>query len=62
MWVAYDAQRSAGWHRLGHDRPHYRTSDDPRALYRTQVDAGTTILGDAGDSNRMYTVFYGQRS
>lgn len=34
------------------------TTDDTRAVYRTEVDGGTAVIGDAGDSRRMYTVFY----
>lgn len=62
LWVALDDEVSPGWlSRWQKTGDTLGTSDDTRAVYRTEVDAGTTILGDSGESHRMYTVFYRNR-
>jgi len=62
LWVALDDEVRPGWlSRWRETGDTIGTSDDTRAVYQAAVDAGTTILGDAGESHRMYTVFYRQR-
>ena len=58
LYVAYDSESTPDWigpwsgtgDALG-------TTDETRTVYQTEVDAGTTVLGPAADTHRMYTVF-----
>jgi hypothetical protein len=62
VWVALDEEVDPDWLSRWRDTgTTLGTTDDTRAVYRTKVDAGTAVLGDSGDSRRMYTVFYRQR-
>ena len=60
--VAYDAESTPGW--LGDwtdTGDALGTTDGPLALYRKQVDAGTTVLGGTPTTNRMYAVLVESR-
>jgi len=49
LWVALDDEVRPGWlSRWRETGDTIGTSDDTRAVYQAAVDAGTTILGDAG--------------
>jgi hypothetical protein len=58
LYVAHDAERTPDW--LG---PYTATGDSlgttdgARTVYGGAVEAGTTVLGPASDTHRMYTVF-----
>lgn len=62
LYVAVDAEEPPDWVGRWEDTGHtLGTTDNSRRVYRQQVDAGTTILGDAGESRNMYTVFAERR-